>query len=299
MHADTATALSSYLQSFSSGRHVAEARQRLAILEEQRRKEADEAGWADALRVGTSAALSAYLTAHSSGAHIAEAHRRIAALEEQARKEADDMAWSEALRSGTATAITAYIERFSSGAHVTEARQRLTALEAERRKALDNKALDDKAWADALQLNTVQAITAYIQKFSSGAHVAEARQRLTTLEQARKQAAIVRRNAAGIPIVDIKKTCRAAASVAVGLGSTIQQSISGCVDSEQMAREQIAKDLATFSSADRALCIRASVYLPSYVEWLTCLEMERDVRKLKQQQPSATTRSTGRSITSR
>jgi hypothetical protein len=28
--------------------------------------------------------------------------------------------------------------------------------------------------------------------------------------------------------------------------------------------------------------MRTSVYLPSYVEWLTCLEMERDVRKMRQ-----------------
>jgi hypothetical protein len=26
--------------------------------------------------------------------------------------------------------------------------------------------------------------------------------------------------------------------------------------------------------------MRTAVYLPSYVEWLTCLEMERDVRKM-------------------
>jgi hypothetical protein len=50
--------------------------------------------------------------------------------------------------------------------------------------------------------------------------------------------------------------------------------------SEQKARDQIVKDLATYSSADKALCMKTGVYLPSYVEWLTCLEMERDVRKM-------------------
>jgi len=29
--------------------------------------------------------------------------------------------------------------------------------------------------------------------------------------------------------------------------------------------------------------MRTGVYLPSYVEWLTCLEMERDVRKMERQ----------------
>jgi hypothetical protein len=30
--------------------------------------------------------------------------------------------------------------------------------------------------------------------------------------------------------------------------------------------------------------MRTGVYLPSYVEWLTCLEMERDVRKMQQEE---------------
>ena len=46
----------------------------------------------------------------------------------------------------------------------------------------------------------------------------------------------------------------------------------------------LVKDRATYSSADKALCMKTAVYLPSYVEWLTCLEMERDVRKERQQE---------------
>jgi hypothetical protein len=34
--------------------------------------------------------------------------------------------------------------------------------------------------------------------------------------------------------------------------------------------------------------MRTNVYLPSYVEWLTCLEMERDVRKMNVGQARAT-----------
>jgi hypothetical protein len=34
--------------------------------------------------------------------------------------------------------------------------------------------------------------------------------------------------------------------------------------------------------------MRTKVYLPSYVEWLTCLEMERDVRKMRLGEPPAT-----------
>src|SRR5215475_45168 len=51
------------------------------------------------------------------------------------------------------------------------------------------KEADEKAWADAEKAGTVAAFSAYTQNFSSGVHVAEARQRLAALdEQARKDA---------------------------------------------------------------------------------------------------------------
>ncbi len=99
---------------------------------------------------------------------------------------------------------------------------------------------------------------------------------------------------ADVPTVDIQKTCEAAAGVMVSLlgGSTTDQDVKGCLDSEHRAREQIIKDQATYSSLDKSRCMRANVYLPSYVEWLTCLEMERDVRKMKAGQPSTSSTTT-------
>jgi hypothetical protein len=94
---------------------------------------------------------------------------------------------------------------------------------------------------------------------------------------------------AQIPHINIEETCRAAARAMVGLmgGSTTEQDRNACLDSEQKAREQIIKDQATYSSADKRRCMRTSIYLPSYVEWLTCLEMERDVRKMRKAEPPA------------
>ena len=63
-------------------------------------------------------------------------------------------------------------------------------------------------------------------------------------------------------------------------GSSLEADKQACLNSEQRAREVIVKDWGTFSAADRSLCVLTEVYLPSYVEWLTCLEMNRDVRKL-------------------
>jgi hypothetical protein len=81
---------------------------------------------------------------------------------------------------------------------------------------------------------------------------------------------------AQIPSINIEQTCRAAASAMAGMsGSTTEQDVKSCLDSEQKAREQIIKDQATYSTADKKRCMRTGTYLPSYVEWLTCLEMER------------------------
>ena len=148
---------------------------------------------------------------------------------------------------------------------------------AEQQQPADEQARkdgDERAWADAEKAGTGAAYTGYVQKFGSGAHVAEARQRVAALEtQGRKE----------VPSIDIQRTCQAAAGAMVSLmgGTTTEQDVNACLDSEQKARDQIVKDRATYSAADKRQCMRTDVYLPSYVEWLTCLEMERDVRKME------------------
>ena len=92
------------------------------------------------------------------------------------------------------------------------------------------KDADDKAWADAEKAGTAAAFTGYIQKFGSGAHVGEARQRAAALEtQARRE----------VPTIDIQKTCQAAAGAMLSLmgGTTTEQDVNACLDSEQKARD--------------------------------------------------------------
>jgi hypothetical protein len=90
-----------------------------------------------------------------------------------------------------------------------------------------------------------------------------------------------------IPTIDIRKTCQAAAGVLTG--TTSQNDVEICMSSEQRAREQIIKDWAQYAPADRARCVQAGakVYLPSYVEWLTCLEMETAVKRMGQEDKPA------------
>jgi hypothetical protein len=86
-----------------------------------------------------------------------------------------------------------------------------------------------------------------------------------------------------VPTVNIQNTCRAAASVTSG--TSIQTDIDICVSSEQKAREQMVKDWSQYAGVDKTRCVQAGpkVYLPSYVEWLTCLEMESAVKRMRQE----------------
>jgi len=98
--------------------------------------------------------------------------------------------------------------------------------------------------------------------------------------------ALPRSASAQVPTIDIKATCQAAASVMVNLmgGSTTQNDVEICMETENKAREQINKEWSTFRPSDREGCVQANVYLPSYVEWLTCFEMNKVVREARQQQ---------------
>ena len=86
--------------------------------------------------------------------------------------------------------------------------------------------------------------------------MAVARKRAAALEtQGRKE----------VPTIVIQKTCQAAAGAMVSLmgGTTTEQDINACLDSEQKARDQIVKDRATYFSADKVQCMRTGVYLPT------------------------------------
>jgi hypothetical protein len=93
-----------------------------------------------------------------------------------------------------------------------------------------------------------------------------------------------------LPKIDLQKLCRASQLSGLGAGGedNTQNSIDSCVMDEQEARDQIVKNWSSYTASDRAQCIQPGVYLPSYVEWLTCIEMTGDVRKLRAGQPDET-----------
>jgi hypothetical protein len=82
---------------------------------------------------------------------------------------------------------------------------------------------------------------------------------------------------AGVPNLDVRPSCNAAAAVEMTATNTMQS----CLSDEQNARDQLVKSWTEFNSTDRAICVRTTMnFDPAYTELLTCLEMANDARKL-------------------
>jgi hypothetical protein len=91
--------------------------------------------------------------------------------------------------------------------------------------------------------------------------------------------------AGGLPSIDIEKNCRESSDALYG--STTANVYNSCVEDEKEASAKLAKDWAIFPAADKARCVHAAIYLPSYVEWLTCIEGESTLRRIRKDATSA------------
>jgi hypothetical protein len=98
-----------------------------------------------------------------------------------------------------------------------------------------------------------------------------------------------------VPMLDVEPVCR---GIAEQGGATLHEPLMArvpkpeivdtqkdCVDSEHRIRSQLTNAWERFDAADRTHCIREAEMggESSYTELITCLEMARDVRKLRQQ----------------
>src|ERR1700731_1297028 len=85
--------------------------------------------------------------------------------------------------------------------------------------------------------------------------------------------------AGGLPSIDIQKNCRESSNALYGTAPA--NVFDACVADEKEAGAKLAKDWAIFPAADKARCVHAAIYLPSYVEWLTCIEGESALRRIR------------------
>ena len=78
--------------------------------------------------------------------------------------------------------------------------------------------------------------------------------------------------AASFPNVDPQKICQNARTAA--LPEDKASAFGSCVHDEQAAREQLQQKWPKFSANARATCAEPQASMTSYVEMLTCLEMQ-------------------------
>ena len=91
-----------------------------------------------------------------------------------------------------------------------------------------------------------------------------------------------------LPRINAEATCRASEKELLNLfGDKSMATYDSCMKSENDSLELIKKDWGSFTATDRQHCIQPKSYMPSYVEWLTCLEMERQVRDLRTKEDQA------------
>jgi hypothetical protein len=78
---------------------------------------------------------------------------------------------------------------------------------------------------------------------------------------------------ATIPQANIKDICRSA--TVDSLPEDRANASRGCIGDETSARDQLKQEWGRFNAADRANCVETPGMKFSYVELLTCLEMQR------------------------
>jgi hypothetical protein len=86
----------------------------------------------------------------------------------------------------------------------------------------------------------------------------------------------------GPPRVDIQTTCQTSVDAVVSLfGNSTAESLGGCMTQQNDAFEKIKKNWASYLPDAKSHCVQTHVYMPSYIEWLTCFEMDTDVRRMR------------------
>jgi hypothetical protein len=82
-----------------------------------------------------------------------------------------------------------------------------------------------------------------------------------------------------IPAFNVEPHCRAIAK-----RTGLSQDLEICLQQEQAAKDQLDRQWAQFTSAEKSHCLRLSTLggNPIYTELLACLELERDARELRE-----------------
>ena len=87
----------------------------------------------------------------------------------------------------------------------------------------------------------------------------------------------------GLPTIDFRKNCGVRAKAIADMMGDKQTTITfdSCVKSEQAAKDALIAAWKDIPASYKTFCISPKVYSPSYTEWISCLEMNIDVKRLR------------------
>jgi hypothetical protein len=88
----------------------------------------------------------------------------------------------------------------------------------------------------------------------------------------------------GVPRFDVERSCHVDNANTSGLSVGLDETTKACVHDEQAARDQLETIWSQFRPSDRNMCTAnttdISAVPPSYVALLTCLQAQRNAKKL-------------------
>jgi hypothetical protein len=90
--------------------------------------------------------------------------------------------------------------------------------------------------------------------------------------------------AGGPPTIDIQKTCRENVDALRAIQGVGGQDMDVCLSDERDAQQQLVKEWSSYPAFAKSQCVQTGEFLPGYVEWLSCIQMTRDVLNLRKQE---------------
>ena len=167
LEVDTPYAYQLFMQDFTDSIHQEQAEIHLERLDHQ--------AWGYAREQNSVAAVAAYMDTFLSGQHEAEARVLMVAFRDaedaaqqelMERQRQDDEAWKKARTERSMTSINEYLSAWPGGLHDDEARTL--------RRQIEDEVNDNRAYAAAGKLNTIEAYESYVKAFPKGRNVARA-----------------------------------------------------------------------------------------------------------------------------
>jgi hypothetical protein len=91
------------------------------------------------------------------------------------------------------------------------------------------------------------------------------------------------------PRIDAEATCRASEREITKLfGDQTMITFDACMKQESDALERLQKQWTTYSASAKEHCVQPKSYMPSYVEWVTCLDMDTVLREQRAKEVETT-----------